>query len=201
MANVTERTVLAGSGCDAKHDSHDTHPVWVQSASTEVNVPLKTAAYYRTIAAEALARVDCSEPPVPMETLVESYGIPIRRVMLPNFFTGMLVYEDGLPAIVINFAIPEDLRRRALGHMLGHMLLALKGEEFAFPRAVQDHREADTVAEELMLPADMVRSQASLWFNDYRYLSRLFGVGEDVMLERMRELGLIKGQQGFSWDY
>jgi hypothetical protein len=39
-----------------------------------------------------------------------------------------------------------------------------------------------------------------MWFNDYRYLSRLFGVPEGTMLERMRELHLVKNQ-GIMWDY
>jgi hypothetical protein len=47
----------------------------------------------------------------------------------------------------------------------------------------------------------MVIEQARLWFNDYRYLARLFGVSEDVMLERMREMGLIRGPEGDVWVY
>ena len=47
----------------------------------------------------------------------------------------------------------------------------------------------------------MVAEQARLWFNDFRYLARLFGVSEEQMLERMREMGLINGPQGVVWDY
>ena len=50
------------------------------------------------------------------------------------------------------------------------------------------------------MPASIVTEQAHMWFNDFRYLSRLFGVTEGVMLERLRELHLIRNQ-GVLWDY
>ena len=46
----------------------------------------------------------------------------------------------------------------------------------------------------------MVVEQARKWFNDYRYLARLFGVSESDMMEKMRDLGLIKSR-GVVWDY
>ena len=51
------------------------------------------------------------------------------------------------------------------------------------------------------MPADIVAQQAALWFNDHRYLARLFGVSEREMLERMRELGLIRQEDRVLWDY
>ena len=51
-----------------------------------------------------------------------------------------------------------------------------------------------------MMPTALVVDMARLWFNDYRYLSRLFGVTEGQMLERLRELGLVKNH-GISWDF
>jgi hypothetical protein len=162
---------------------------------------LRTDAYYRTIADEALARIGCSEPPVPVDALVAALGIPVRPVNLPSFFTSAIIYEDGLPVMMINSAKPEPERRRALAHMLGHVLLVMAGETAGYPRDTAPHRVADTVAREVMLPASQVAEQAKLWFNDYRYLARMFGVEEQEMLERMRELGLIKGLQGVMWDY
>ena len=44
-----------------------------------------------------------------------------------------------------------------------------------------------------MLPSQMVIDQSKLWFNDYRYLARLFGVSEEQMLDRMRSMGLVRG--------
>lgn len=162
---------------------------------------LRTEAYYRSIAEEALARSASDQPPVPLEAIAALYGIPIRPVNLPTFFTAATVYEDGLPVFVVNWARPEEVRRRAIAHMLGHVLLVLHNTSDGFPREDRDHRDADAMSSELLLPARAVVDQARLWFNDYRYLSRMFGVPENEMLDRMRELGLMKGPEGVMWDY
>jgi Zn-dependent peptidase ImmA (M78 family) len=164
-------------------------------------VALRAEASYRQVATEALARFGCDEPPVPVDELVAAQGIPVRAVSLPYFFTAALVYEDGLPVMMLNSAKPEPERRIALAHMLGHVLLVLSGLASTYPRGDSDHRDAEVVARELMLPAQMVVEQSKLWFNDYRYLSRLFGVSEEQMLERMRALGLVRGPQGVLWEY
>lgn len=163
-------------------------------------MPLRTEQYYRRIAEDALTAMGVTEPPVPIQDVVASLCIPVRPVNLPAFFTAATIYEDGLPVMVVNYAKPEIDRRRALAHMTGHVLLLLADAEDAFPRANPDHHEAELVARELMMPTTMIIEQARTWFNDYRYLSRLFGVTEGTMLERMRELGLVKNQ-GYVWDY
>jgi Zn-dependent peptidase ImmA (M78 family) len=103
--------------------------------------------------------------------------------------------------MLVNYARAEHERQTALAHMLGHVLLLLDDSEIGFPRASEDHSEADHVAHELMMPSVMLVEQSRLWFNDYRYLARLFGVGEGAMLERMRELGIVNDQQSIRWDY
>lgn len=164
-------------------------------------MPLRTEAYYRGVATDAMQAIGCTEPPVSLEDIVASLGIPLRFVSLPDFFTAATVYEDGMPVMILNWSRPEELRRAALAHMVGHILLVLKGDGNIFPREDIDHSEADVVARELILPTQMVIDQARLWFNDYRYLARLFGVDEQKMLERMREMGLIKGPEGMGWDF
>ncbi len=164
-------------------------------------MPLRTEAYFRSIAMQALSSVTVVEPPVPVDGIVAAMGVPVRAVNLPQFFTSAIVYEDGMPVFIINWAKPEPERRVAMAHMLGHVLLVLHGEDETYPRLAGDHGGADMVAKELMMPGTMVIEQARLWFNDHRYLARLFGVDESAMLERMRELGIIKGQQGLAWDY
>jgi Zn-dependent peptidase ImmA (M78 family) len=163
-------------------------------------VALRTEAYYRQVAEDALRTAGVTEPPVSIGDLVASLCIPIRPVNLPAFFTAATIYEDGLPVMVVNFAKPEIERRRALAHMLGHVLLLLADSEDAYPRAAAEHRDADLVARELIMPTSLVIEQAHAWFNDYRYLARLFGVTEGVMLDRMRELGLIS-DRGITWDF
>ncbi|MBS3956385.1 MAG: ImmA/IrrE family metallo-endopeptidase [Clostridiales bacterium] len=162
---------------------------------------LRSDSYYRQIAAEALQRAEIDEPPVPLEEIVHSVGIPLRTATLPAFFSGAIVHEDGLPVILLNTARPEGHRRSTLAHLLGHVLIVLADPHARYPRNLQaEHAEADLVAEELVLPEYLVRDQAFKWFNDYRYLARLFGVTEGAMMERMRSLGIIK-RQGIMWDY
>ena len=162
---------------------------------------LRTQAYYRRVAEEALAKAGVTDPPVPITQLIEGMGIPVIPVNLPQFFTAATVSQDGLPSILVNYARPEADRQRALAHMLGHILLLLDDATIVFPRDAADHGEADSVAEELAMPSVMVMEQSRLWFNDYRYLARLFGVGEGVMLDRMRSLGIVNDQQSIRWDY
>jgi Zn-dependent peptidase ImmA (M78 family) len=166
-----------------------------------VSVGLRTRAYYAKVADEALARAGVSEPPVPIQQVIESLGVPVFPVNLPHFFTAATISTDGLPVMVINYAQPEPTRREALAHMLSHMLLLLDDPANVFPRDTGDHGDANMLARELTMPSTMVIDQSRLWFNDFRYLARLFGVGEAAMLERMRELGIISNQQGIRWDY
>jgi Zn-dependent peptidase ImmA (M78 family) len=161
---------------------------------------LRTEAYFRQIAEDALAAIGVEEPPVPIEDVVASLRIPVRSVNLPPFFTAATIYEDGLPVMVVNSARPEIERRRALAHMLGHILLLLADETDVFPRWHPDHSDADKVARELIMPTALVTEQAHIWFNDHRYLARLFGVPEGMMLDRLRELHLAKSET-ILWDY
>jgi Zn-dependent peptidase ImmA (M78 family) len=161
---------------------------------------LRTEAYFRQVAEDALTLVGVTEPPVPIDDVVASLCIPVRSVNLPAFFTAATIYEDGLPVMVLNATRPELERRKAMAHMLGHVLLLLADESEGFPRSNPDHSAADVIARELIMPTRLVVEQAQLWFNDYRYLSRLFGVPESAMLERMQELRLIK-HQTIRWDY
>lgn len=161
---------------------------------------LYTDAFFADVASRALERAGVTEPPVPIEALVEAHGVPIRYVRLPLFFFGAMVSEDGMPVMVVNWAQPEDVRRWTIAHMLGHVLLVLEGPEHVYPRDSRDHSEADRVALELIMPQRMVAEHAKLWFNDYRYLAGLFAVTEDQMLDRMRKMGIIKGPRGIMLD-
>jgi Zn-dependent peptidase ImmA (M78 family) len=163
-------------------------------------VALRTDAYYRSLAQKALREAGLDEPPVTVEAVAASLGVPVYVTSLPAWFSGAIVSEDGMPVVLVNEAIGELGKRRTLGHLLGHILLVLDGDETGYPRAAPDHHLADLIADEMTLPSYMVEEQARKWFNDYRYLARLFGVPESDMLERMQALGLMK-QRGILWDY
>lgn len=162
---------------------------------------LRSESYYRHLAEEALGQLDGIEPPVPIERLADVYGIPIRQVRMPGFFHGATIHEDGLPVIILNSDKDEYVRRTTLAHMVGHILIVLDDPEYTYPRNTKlEHNEADTIAEELITPGRLVIDQAQKWFNDHRYLARLFGVSERDMMDRMRDLGIIQAQ-GIIWDY
>ncbi len=162
---------------------------------------LRSDMHYRHIAAGALEHASIDEPPVPLDELAADVGIPVRFVRLPGFFSGALIAEDGMPVALINEVHDETARRTTLAHLLGHALIVLADPEDSYPRnTVHEHRGADVAASELLLPERLVREQARKWFNDHRYLARLFGVTENEMVHRMRELGIIKAR-GLQWDY
>ncbi len=164
-------------------------------------MPLHSDGHYRQIAYAAIKQASIEEPPVPLEQIGERLGIPVRFVNLPSFFGGAIISEDGMPVALVNMARDEDERRRTLAHLLGHVLVVLADPTVGYPRSNSaDHREADVTARELLLPEHLVRDQARKWFNDHRYLARLFGVRENEMMARMRELGIIKAR-GVLWDY
>lgn len=158
-------------------------------------------AYHRRLVEEELRAAGIEEPPISMEMVAEHLGVPIREFTLPVWFTGALIYEDGLPAILLNTNRPAMIRRVALGHMLGHILLVLNDPQARYPKGTVDpHAAADSIAAEFVTPAFLVRDQAQKWFNDYRYLAGLFAVDEDRMFEAMKALGLVKSM-GTRWEY
>lgn len=162
---------------------------------------LRTDAYYRQLAEKAVRDAGIEEPPVPVAAIAERMGVPIFRVAFPHWFTGMLVHEDGMPLVVLNAVKDRAVQDAAVAHLLGHILILLDDASERYPRGeMEGHRAADILAEELVVPGFMVIEQAAKWFNDYRYLARLFGVSEKRMLEKMQALGLIK-LRGILWDY
>ena len=164
-------------------------------------MPLRSDAYYRQLVESELRAAGVTEPPVALEAVAEHLGIPIRAINLPIWFTAALIYEDGLPAILLNASRPMLVRQVGLGHVLGHILVVLDDGDATYPRGREDnHRVADMLATEFLTPGYLVRDQAQKWFNDYRYLAGLFGVPESQMFEAMRDLGLIKSR-GVVWDY
>jgi Zn-dependent peptidase ImmA (M78 family) len=164
-------------------------------------VPLRTDSYYRQLVNDHLKQSGVTEPPVSLDEVAARLGAPLLSVSFPAWFSGAIVVEDGMPVILLNTASSPEGRRAALGHLLSHLLMRIDDSGASYPRGDEpDHRVADLMSEEFVMPTYLVHEQARKWFNDYRYLARLFGVSETEMLEKMREMGLIKSR-GMIWDY
>ena len=163
-------------------------------------MPLKSDSYYRELVDRTLRDDGVAEPPVDLAPVLSRLGLPIVPACLPAWFKGALVYEDGMPVLLVNETIGEQARRDAIAHMVSHLLVRLEDPDVPYPRAHPDHRVADAMRDEFRMPGYLVIEQSARWFNDYRYLARLFAVSEGEMLSRMRELGLVK-RAGVDWDY
>lgn len=148
-----------------------------------------------------MKRAGVIEPPVPVADIAAMLGVPVMKVALPSWFTGALVMQDGSPVLMLNSSANPETRRAALGHLLGHLLARIDDPSEPFPRGSEAvHRAADAMSDEFVMPGYLVREQAAKWFNDHRYLARLFGVSEVDMLDKMRDLGIIRAR-GIGWDY
>lgn len=166
-----------------------------------VKLALRSDSYYRELAAQAVRDARIEEPPVSPRAIAASMGVPIVELPFASWFTSALIYEDGMPAILVNASKEEPTRRAGVAHLLGHFLIVLDDSESVYPKdGLTYHRDADFISEELEIPSFMVTDQAQKWFNDYRYLARLFGVSEKRMLEKMHALGILKNR-GLLWDY
>lgn len=162
---------------------------------------LRSDSYYRDLAANAVRQAGIEEPPVSIPLVAARLGVPVIEAALPPWFSAALIYEDGMPAVLLNSAREDHIKVAGLGHVLGHLLVVIDDASAEYPKeSVTYHRDADLIAEELETPGFMVIDQAQKWFNDYRYLARLFGVSEKRMLEKMSALGIIKNR-GLLWDY
>lgn len=152
-----------------------------------------TDAYYRKQAEDLLLRFGVREPPVDVGAIARRLGLDVLELSLPSWFFGVLMRVGGDPYIVVNKHMPQHRKRFTLGHEIAHYLL--HGGEFAYMkncRREDFHREADVFAAELCMPAALVRREAARWFNDYRYLARLFGVSETAMVRKMQEMRLLR---------
>lgn len=167
----------------------------------ERNVPLRSDAHYRGLVEAQLRHAGIVEPPVSVYDVAAILGVPIMTVSFPAWFTGAIVLEDAMPVLMLSSSSTSEGRRAALAHMVSHILMRIDDPATPYPRDAQpDHRLADVMAEEFVMPGFLVREQAGKWFNDYRYLARLFGVSESDMMAKMRDMGLIK-PRGVLWDY
>lgn len=157
--------------------------------------------HYRALVDDQLKRTGLQEPPVSVDDVAERLGLRRVSLSLPPWFSGAIIVEDGFPVLLLNATLSPEKRRDTLAHLLSHVIVGLDDPAAPYPRDREPvHRVAEMMSAEFVMPSYMVMEQASKWFNDHRYLARLFGVSESAMMAKMREMGLIKGG-GILWDY
>jgi len=164
-------------------------------------MPIYTHLYLKEQANALLEKFNITEPPVDVRAVAEKLGVEIIEMSNDTWFYGMLTKYGEDFYIVVNKMMPETRKRFAIAHEIGHY--QLHDHDLSYQRK-QDkdyqHQEADVFALELCIPAGLLKREAHKWFNDHRYLAKLFNVSEPLMVKRMEELNLIaKGKH--NWEY
>lgn len=163
-------------------------------------MPIFTHKYIKERAQELVDRFGISRPPVDVRGIAAGLGLEIVEMTQDTWFFGMLLsfHEDFY--IVVNKLLSEPRKRFAIAHEIGHFELHRKDMSYTREKAKEYvHREADVFAAELCMPTKMVKRQASEWYNDYKMLAEIFEVTEIAMLDKLKELGMVR-KVGFGWN-
>lgn len=148
---------------------------------------------YRQMAHALVKQFGFKMPPVDVRKIAAGLGIEIIELTLPNWFFGVLMYVENDYYIAVNKAMPESSKNFTIAHELAHF--KIHGQQLAYMKnSKRDyfHREADVFAAELCMPSFMVKEEALKWCNDYKYMAKLFHVGETAMVRKMQELKLLR---------
>lgn len=152
-------------------------------------------------ARELLKSFNITEPPVDVYQIAHGLGLEIVEMSLPSWFFGVLTEVDNEYFIVLNKIMPESRKIFTLAHEIAHY--KMHPDKIAYMKNTKRpyfHTEADVFAAELCMPTDMVKKEARQWFNDHKYLAKVFSVSEIAMVRKLEELNLIpKGRQ--NWNY
>ncbi len=162
---------------------------------------LYTHWYLRKQADELLEKFKVEGPPVDVKMIAEKLGIEVVELTLPTWFFGTLLDIKGSFYIVVNRLMPETRKKFTLAHEIAHY--SLHGDKLCYMKNCKRdyfHREADAFAAELCMPSEMVKKEARNWFNDYKFLAKIFDVSEVAMVRKMQEIGLIKGTD-YTWVF
>lgn len=117
-------------------------------------------------------------------------GIAVQSARLSERLDGCLAIDGDVSLIVVNSRLPLSRARFTVAHEYAHWVLHRRFRpSFCCDRGVSEPMEhqADGLAAELLMPADEVcRLAYACPFMDM--LAREFGVSEDAMRRRLRDL-------------
>lgn len=163
-------------------------------------MPLYSHRFIREQAEKLLHQVGFDEPPIDVRKIAGKLGIEIVELSLPTWFFGALMQVENDHYIVLNKIMPEPTKVFTISHELAHHQMH-PGEICYMKNRLRPyfHREADIFAAELCMPSNLVRREARKWFNDFKFLAKLFNVTETAMIRKLEELELIpKGH--YAWQ-
>lgn len=162
------------------------------------------------VTAQELVRRFTNEAPVNIEGLVEAFGIELeRKAILHPEIAGQIERVDGDSfRISINKDDHYFRRRFTTAHELAHFLLhrpiiesglddtkayrSLNIGNFYNRNVTSMHEvEANRLASQLLMPADLVRKFFAEMGGDQQALARKFQVSQPAMGYRLQALGLI----------
>jgi Zn-dependent peptidase ImmA (M78 family) len=164
-------------------------------------------------ARQLLADCGVTEPPVPLDQLVEYCGAELVREPLEGDISGMVFRDESRKVIGVNSLEVGTRQRFTIAHEIGHLLLHegrpviveklvrvnLRGKNPSGASA-REEREANQFAAELLMPEHMVRKAAHevvgdrTLVSDRRFVSTLakrFEVSGQAMEYRLVNLGLL----------
>ncbi|KAA6405516.1 hypothetical protein DPQ22_04210 [Candidatus Tokpelaia sp.] len=161
-------------------------------------------------AAEILKEYRITKPPIDPEAIAEEMGVDVRYAdFSPDIskkISGFIRFNrdsGNAPQIIVNKAVSPRRKIFTIAHELGHYLLHRDYAEDdnryqVMPRSnfypegkPPEEQEADCFAANLLVPEDMLRKySAYASIETIEKLAGIFAVSKEVILDRMRFLGV-----------
>ena len=168
----------------------------------------------RQLVEELLDENGIDRPPVPVERIVRSRGVSVRKQSnTSSDISGFLFRQEDNVVIGVNAFHPQVRQRFTIAHELGHFLLhAPISDKIHIDRVFEvkfrddlssqgidtDEREANLFAAELLMPQHLIKrdiadvDEMDLVDDDFlKDLARRYGVSTQAMLFRLANLSYV----------
>lgn len=134
--------------------------------------------------------------PIDVDLLVvEFLHVPLHVIPLPDRISGQLAFNGTQPSIIVNSRHPIARRRFTTAHEAMHLHCG-HGPSLCMDKSdTWKERQANLGAAELLMPASTVTAHAYMYQFDIYRLAERYGVSQQAMEIRLRELGLIGGEK------
>jgi transcriptional regulator with XRE-family HTH domain len=144
---------------------------------------------------ELLEAAAVSEPPVPVEELINGCGILVHRKPLPDALSGLLIEMTDGALIAVNDQHVKSRQRFTLCHELGHHLLGhterfhLNLTDGAPAQDYRHERAANEFAADVLMPRKLLAAVDAAEIPTFA-LAEMFDVSEIAMGYRLLNLGI-----------